>query len=70
MVLDIDISYCFCLISMPRSGLGPVLLNRKDTVNTLRPRQDGRRFPDDIFKHIFLIENVEISLKISLKFIP
>ena len=27
-------------------------------VNTLRPRQNGRHFPDDIFKRIFLNENV------------
>ena len=27
-------------------------------LNTLRPRQYGRRFPDDIFKSIFLNENV------------
>ena len=39
-------------------------------LNTLRPRQKGRRFPDDIFKYIFLNENVRISLNISLKFIP
>ena len=39
-------------------------------VNTLRPRQDGRHFPDDIFKCIFFNENVEISIKISLKFVP
>ena len=39
-------------------------------LNTLRPRQNGRRFPDDIFKYIFLNENVWISLKISLKCIP
>ena len=26
--------------------------------NTLRPRQDGRHFPDDVFKCIFLNENV------------
>ena len=37
-------------------------------INTLRPRQDGRRFPDDIFKCIFLNENLSISIKISLKF--
>ena len=36
-------------------------------VNTLRPRQDGRHFPDDIFKCIFLNENVWISLTISLR---
>ena len=39
-------------------------------INTLRPRQDGRHFSDDIFKSIFLNENVSISIKISLKFVP
>ena len=34
--------------------------------NTLRLRQDGRHFPNDIFKCIFLNENVWISIKISL----
>ena len=27
-------------------------------VNTLRPRQNGRHFPDDNFKRIFVNENV------------
>ena len=39
-------------------------------LNTLRPRQIGRHFPDDIFKCIFVSENVWISLKISLSFVP
>ena len=39
-------------------------------VNTLRPRQNGRYFADDIFNCIFLNENAWISLKISLKFVP
>ena len=39
-------------------------------VNTLRPRQKGRHFADDIFKCIFLNENVWIPIKISLKFVP
>ena len=39
-------------------------------LNTLRPRQNGRYFPDDIFKCIFVDENVWISIKISLKFVP
>ena len=39
-------------------------------VNTLRPRQDSRHFPDDIFKCILVNENVWISIKISLKFVP
>ena len=38
--------------------------------NTLRPRQSGRHFPDDILKGIFFNENLWISLKISLKFVP
>ena len=40
------------------------------TINILRPRQNGRHFPDDFFKRIFLIENVWIPIKISLKFVP
>ena len=39
-------------------------------INTLRPRQHGRHFPDDSFKWIFLNENVWISIEVSLKFIP
>ena len=39
-------------------------------INTLRPRQNSRNFPDDILKCIFLNENVLISIKISLKFDP
>ena len=39
-------------------------------INTLRPRQSGSHFADDIFKCIFLNENALISLKISLKFVP
>ena len=40
------------------------------SLNTLRPRQNGRRFADDTFKRIFLNDNVRISIKISLKFVP
>ena len=36
--------------------------------NTLRPRQNGRQFADDIFNCIFLNENVWIPIQISLKF--
>ena len=39
-------------------------------ISTLRPRQNGHRFADDTFKRIFLNENVRISIKISLKFVP
>ena len=37
--------------------------------NTLRPRQNCRHLADDIFWCIFLNENVQILLKISLKFV-
>ena len=40
------------------------------TFNTLRPRQNGRHFPDDILKWIFLNENVWIPIEMSLKFVP
>ena len=39
-------------------------------VNTLRPRQNGRHFADDIFKCIFLNKNVWFPMKISLEFVP
>ena len=39
-------------------------------INTLRPRQNGRHSPDNICKCIFLNENVWISIKISLNFVP
>ena len=37
-------------------------------VDILRPKQNRRHFADDIFKCIFLNEDVLISIKISLKF--
>ena len=40
------------------------------SVNTLRPRQNGRHFADDTFKLISVNENVRILIKISLKFVP
>ena len=42
----------------------------EQSINTLRPRQNGRHFPDNIFKCIFLNENVWILIKISLKIVP
>ena len=39
-------------------------------INTLRPRQNGCHYPDDIFKSIFFNENVQILIKISLTFVP
>ena len=39
-------------------------------INTLRLRQNGRRFTDDTFKRLFLNEKVRISIKISSKLVP
>ena len=39
-------------------------------LNTLRPRQNGGRFADDILDCVLLNENVWISIKISFKFLP
>ena len=39
-------------------------------INSSPPGQNGRHFTDDTFKRIFLNENVRISIKISLKFVP
>ena len=39
-------------------------------INTLRPRRNEQHFADDIFERIFFNENVWISIKISLKFVP
>ena len=39
-------------------------------LDTLRPRQNGHHFPDDIFQWIFVNENAWIFIKSSLKFVP
>ena len=54
------LSYLLCII--------PTDLTRN--LNTLRPRLDGCQLPDDIFKCIFLNENIWISIVISPKFVP
>ena len=47
-----------------------ICVTQPQWVNTLGPRQNGRHFADDIFKCIFLNENVRILIKISLRFVP
>ena len=39
-------------------------------INTWMPWQNGRRYPDDIFKRIFLKENICIPINNSLRFFP
>ena len=60
----VDIENNFQLI------LNPWIRLIHDTVNTLRLRQNGRHFPGNIFQCIFLNEDVWISIKLSLKFVP
>ena len=45
-------------------------LQAPQSLNTLRRRQNGRHFPDNIFKCILLNENVWILPKTLLKFVP
>ena len=56
-----DVHPCLAKLSLKFNGV---------LVDTLRPRQNGLLFPDDIFKCIFFNQNVWISLKSSLKFVP
>ena len=42
----------------------------QEHVITLKSRRNEQHFADDIFKRIFFNENVWISIKISLKFVP
>ena len=39
-------------------------------INTLRLRRNEQHFADDIFKRIFFNENVRLSIRISLNFVP
>ena len=60
VMIIVDINLCLSLMYPDLPALW--------YVNTLRLRQDGCQFPDDIFKCIFLNDNVWILHEISLKF--
>ena len=47
-----------------------LLIHTMISINTLRPRQNGRHFAGDTFNHIFVNENLRISIKFSRKFVP
>ena len=54
---------------VPRSGSSMGYVEIWGIFNTLKPTQDGRHFPDDIYTCIFLNENEWHSIKMSLKFV-
>ena len=62
--------YCFKKRTSLPLRLSSHFIRNMCWLNTLRPRQNGRRFPDDIFKCIFVNKNAWILIKISLKFVP
>ena len=59
------------IMAVPGADVSDIHIRMLSTdFNTLRPRQNGRHFADDVFKCIFLNGNLWISIKISLKFVP
>ena len=60
----------FPFLSFFSSAMTQVVKIQNLMEDTLRSRQNGRHFADDISRRIFLNENARISVKISLKFVP
>ena len=61
---------CWCDLDYSHYETNISAIYRYTLFSVLRPRQNGRHFPNDIFKCLFLNKNVWISVKISLKFVP
>ena len=55
---------------LKKTPLGVLAETDLSRVNTLRPRQCGCHFPNEIFPCIFLNENAWLLIKISPKFVP
>ena len=56
-------------IALRRSACHTIAASDKPPISTLRPRQNGRHFADDIFFCIFLNKNVWIPIRILMKFV-
>ena len=67
-MIYIFVSACAALCKQYQVIIGCAKM--KPYLNTLRLRQNGRHFTHDIFKCIFLNEDIWIPIKISLKFVP
>ena len=52
---------------MPSAKMWAIISTTTASLNTLRPGQNGRHIPDDIFKLNFLNEKIWISIKVSMK---
>ena len=52
-----------------KSHMHPSANENKTTINTSRSIQNGRHIPDDIFKRIFVSENVWNAIIIALQFV-
>ena len=67
----VDTTHCILHILLS-TDLTPTEYSGLNTrsFNTVKPRPNGPHLPGDIFKCIFLNENVSISITFSLKFIP
>ena len=64
-------SWSMCLTSHGAGKLAWVQgIGAGTVINTLRPRQNGRHFADNIFNYIFFSEKVWISIMIFLRFVP
>ena len=56
--------------NLPATGFLTCCPPEQTVIKTLRPRSNGCHFADDTFKCIILNENIRISMKNSLKFVP
>ena len=63
----IDFQYPLWLPIRHHNAINNMILNK---FITLRPRQNGRYFADNSFKCVSSNENVSISIKIPLNFVP
>ena len=55
---------------LPKPLAETMLTYRQLGLNTFRPRPNGRHFPENTFKLIFLYQNGCILIRISFKFVP